>query len=115
MLLTQAAAIDNRRVTDVTAKEWADALDGLDYQDCVAAIRKFRRNSTEYLMPGHIRELVRIVLADRLDRQAFGRGLEGPPPATLETKLAAVELAKRLIRERRAPLPADVEADDSTL
>lgn len=53
-LLTVAAAFDNRHVTTDTAIAWHEVLEDVDLQDALVAVREHHKNSTEYLMPGHV-------------------------------------------------------------
>lgn len=64
-LLTVACAYDSRRPDRARAIAWADALGDLDADDCVNAIRQHYRVSTEWVMPAHIRRLVRVIREDR--------------------------------------------------
>jgi hypothetical protein len=97
LLLSAAAAIDSRIITEVTVREWARALEDLKYDDCLEALRRFRRSATtEYLTPGHIRAHVRIIIDDRQLRAATERGLPRPTPKTpLAERLAAAKAGLR--------------------
>ena len=48
---------DNRQVDNagLVLNEWHDAIGDLEYSDAIAAVVLHRRESTEYLMPAHIR------------------------------------------------------------
>jgi len=48
---------DNRQVDNagLVLNEWHDAIGDLEYTDAIAAVVLHRRESTEYLMPAHIR------------------------------------------------------------
>jgi hypothetical protein len=101
VLLTAAAAIDNRKVNEITAREWARALDGLHLEECLTALRQFRRQATnEYLMPGHIRERVRIARDEAYAKAAIERGLPSGPPATAEARARILAEAKAKLRAR---------------
>lgn len=103
VLLGAAAAIDNRVVSDTTAKEWGRALAGLGPDECLAALRTFRRTRPGvYLEPGHIRELVRIVRDEQHAREATRRGLPTGPLATAEQRAAARKIARDALLRRRA-------------
>lgn len=70
-LLTIAAAFDRRKIGRADALAWSDALEGLNPRDCADAIRAHFRESTDYLMPVHVRQGVKKIRADRLAR--YGR------------------------------------------
>lgn len=65
-LLTIAAAFDRRTIGKADAIAWADALQGLDVADCGDAIRDHFRDSTEYLMPAHVRRGVQRIRDERI-------------------------------------------------
>lgn len=56
-LLALCAAFDNRKpdTSGMAAAAWADALGGLSFEDCAAAIRKHYRETDRYIMPSHVR------------------------------------------------------------
>jgi hypothetical protein len=65
-ILTIAAAFDRRKIGKADAIAWADALHDLDVRDCVDAVRAHFRESTDYLMPVHVRQGVKRIRADRV-------------------------------------------------
>lgn len=65
-LLAIAATFDRRTVGDFEARAWAKALDGLRPADCAQAIQSHYTDSTEWLMPAHVRALVKRIRDDRL-------------------------------------------------
>jgi hypothetical protein len=48
---------DNRQIDDkgLVLRDWFDSIGDLNYSDAIAAVVLHRRESTEYLMPAHIR------------------------------------------------------------
>lgn len=67
VLLSMAAAFDNRKPDADTARAWAAALDGLRFEDCRVAVIEHYRASTEWLMPAVIRTAVRRIRAKRIE------------------------------------------------
>ena len=65
-LLALAAAFDRRTIGKADAVAWADALHDLAPADCAEAIRAHFRDSTDYLMPAHVRQGVKRIRADRI-------------------------------------------------
>lgn len=65
-LLTLAAAYDRRTIGEADAIAWADALHGLNVEDCAAAIRAHYAGSTEWVMPATVRGAVWKLRADRI-------------------------------------------------
>jgi hypothetical protein len=67
VLLTIAAAYDNRKPDADQAKAWAMALDGLRFEDCRTVIVEHYRKSREWLMPVDVVMGVKRLRAQRLD------------------------------------------------
>jgi hypothetical protein len=65
LLLTAAAARDLRTIGEADVLAWFEDIGDLDYQDCRAALRLHYRDSTERIMPAHVRRLVRQVRDER--------------------------------------------------
>lgn len=58
-LLAKISLGDNRQVDQLVIDDWLETIGHLTYQDAYAAVVAHRRDSTAYLMPGHITKLVR--------------------------------------------------------
>jgi len=57
---------DNRKVDKETIVWWHDLIGDLSFKDAQCAVRQFRRESTEWLMPAHVRRLVAAYRAERM-------------------------------------------------
>ncbi len=68
-VLGKAAAFDNRTIGQASLLAWHEVLGDLDLGDCLDAIAQHHRESTEYLMPAHIRRRALKLRADRRDRE----------------------------------------------
>ena len=66
VLLSMAAAFDNRKPDPDAARAWAAALDGLRFEDCRDALIEHYKTSTDYLMPVLIRTAVRRIRSKRI-------------------------------------------------
>lgn len=66
MLLTVAAAFDNRKPDADAAKAWAIALGDLPYVDCRDAVVEHYRASSEWLMPAMVIKAVKRIRAKRI-------------------------------------------------
>lgn len=64
-LLTIASAFDNRRPTDEQVDAWFAVIGDLDYGDAAAAVREHFRESTAWMLPGHVVAGVRAIEAAR--------------------------------------------------
>lgn len=94
VLLSMAAAVDNRKPDTDTAKAWAAMLDGLRFEDCRVAIIEHFQTSTEYLMPAMVRASVRRIRNKRL---AVAGDLTPPAGLTQAEERAWLGQARRAI------------------
>jgi len=60
MILSQVSAVDNRRLTDSTVIMWLAVFSGYSYAEVKWAMIQHFRTSTDYLMPGHLVEIINI-------------------------------------------------------
>lgn len=65
-LLKSVAARDNRRVLPETIAAWLEDLSDLDLFDAREAVHRHFRDSTDWIMPAHIRRHVKAIRAERL-------------------------------------------------
>jgi hypothetical protein len=79
VLLGGISAFDNRKPDETAAKMWAHALADLRLPDCAEAVTQHFATSTDYLMPAHIRAIVRRIRAQRIAEHPL---LEPPPELT---------------------------------
>lgn len=100
-LLTIAAAFDNRKPDADAARAWAAALDGLPFIDCRDAIVKHYRNSSDWLMPGHVIAAVKQVRAKRI--ADAGHLLIPPAGLTEPEERAWLGAARRRVADGEAP------------
>ena len=86
-LLAMIQAFDRRTVGQADVTAWQATLDDLRFDDCRDAVVAHFRNSSEWLMPAHVRATVKAARRERLDRDT---PLEPPdadpndPPAYIE-------------------------------
>lgn len=64
-LLAKISLGDHRQVDQLVIDDWLETIGHLTYQDAYTAVVAHRRESTEYLMPGHITRLVRATAPTR--------------------------------------------------
>lgn len=57
-VLTLAASFDKRTIGELDITMWQQALRGLDFEACAAAVIKHYSTTTDYLLPVHISRLV---------------------------------------------------------
>jgi hypothetical protein len=84
-LLARAALIDNRSVDAPTVIAWHEILRDLPYPDCEVALAEHRAESTEWLMPAHIRRRVR---ESRNQRIQDAGGVPAPPAELIDNPAA---------------------------
>jgi hypothetical protein len=64
-ILALAAARDLRTVGDVDVLAWHEDIGDLDFADAREAVTRHYRESTDRLMPAHVRRLVKLVREER--------------------------------------------------
>lgn len=82
-LLTIAATIDNRSINEATARAWHATLADLDFEDAREAVFEHYRRSDKYLMPAHVRDLVKVIHERRTVEAARERAIEAKPALAL--------------------------------
>lgn len=65
-LLAYASGRDSRKPDPAAVEAWFEDLGDLPFEDCRAAARQHFQTSTEYLMPVHIRSIVRTIRTERI-------------------------------------------------
>jgi hypothetical protein len=82
-VLAKIALIDSRQVDELIALEWFDIIGDLEFEDAIAAVKRHRQTSTEYLMPAHVMNLVSEIRAgkSRRSRAAIAALEESMPDA----------------------------------
>lgn len=55
LLVAKIAIIDNRKVDGLVLDEWFEDVGDLDFGLSIEAVKRHRRDSTEYLTPAHVR------------------------------------------------------------
>lgn len=58
MVLAQASALDNRKVTDAMVAIWYEVFQGYAYDEVKWALMRHARTSTEYLTPAHLTTII---------------------------------------------------------
>lgn len=101
-LLTAAAAFDRRTVGEADAIAWHAAVGDLRFEDCQAAVIAHYTETTDWLMPAHVRHRVRDMRDQRLRETEIP-----PPPRELvdnpDAYLAALRAAELAIADGRDP------------
>jgi|SRR5690606_16866239 len=95
-VLALISAVDRRVVDEATVAAWHDLIGDLPLQDCLEAVRAHRRESTEYLVPAHVRRRVVAVMADRVAR------VGDPLPLADPDDVAAYQAARKAARAQVA-------------
>jgi len=78
-ILALAAARDLRKVGEADVLAWHEDIGDLDFTDAREAVRRHFRESTDRLMPAHIRRTVRVIREERrrIEAKAPPRELPG--------------------------------------
>jgi hypothetical protein len=104
-LLGDIAAFDRRTLGDKDGEAWEAAVGDLPYADCRAAVVAHYRESTQWVMPAHIRERVNAMRTERL-RAAGDLEAAIPPDLAdrpLEYRAALTRLKQDVMDGRPAP------------
>lgn len=80
LLLGAIAARDQRTVGEADVLAWLEDLGDLPFEDTRAAVRRHFRDSTDRIMPAHIRRQVRIIR----DERRASTEVEALPPGRFE-------------------------------
>lgn len=112
-LLTLMASYDRRTVGKADVAAWQQVVGDLPFGDCEQAVIAHYRDSTDWLMPAHVRQRVKAMRADRVARSV--PAAPGPELADQPGRYAAAirEGVRRLAdgfrppRELPGPLPGD--------
>jgi len=64
-VLGACALYDNRTTGIADAAAWHAVIGDLDYDDAMEAVRRHYRDSTDRIMPAHVRRLVKEIRAER--------------------------------------------------
>ena len=101
-LLARAALIDNRTVDPPIVIAWHQILGDLPYQDCEAALAAHYTESTDWMMPAHIRNRVKETRKQRI----LDAGIPAPPPELVDNPpayRAALRAGTAAIADGRDP------------
>lgn len=103
-LLSLIAARDRRTVGKTDVMAWHTDVGDLAFEDCREAVALHFRESTDWLMPAHVRQLVRRIRDDRL-RNA-DKVVPPADPDDPAAYLAALRAQTRALADGRHPANA---------
>lgn len=106
-VLAKCASYDRRKIGDADVIAWFQVLGDLPYNDCIAAVVAHYTDSTDWIMPAHVRRRVRDIRDARLEATEVPeppRELAGNPPAWR----AALRAGRLAIADGRDPEAAMV-------
>ena len=101
-VLAKCASYDRRKTGDADTIAWYEALSDLEYDDCIAAVVAHYAETTDWIMPAHIRRHVRAIRAGRVQDTE----IPPPPPELLRhprAYCAALQAAEKAIADGRDP------------
>lgn len=111
LLLSKVQAYDNRDIGEAVIRAWHESLGDLELGDCLAAVTHHFAESQAWLMPAHIRELVRPMV-ERLPswRPLADHFVDLPETNRAGPGYAAYRFAKSQL-DRRGPGDVRPETD----
>lgn len=95
-ILAKVQLIDNRTVDRVTVDTWHEIIGHFTYEDVLAAINLHRLESTEYLVPAHIKANMTRAKAIRKRNEAKQRAIETTRVCELIESYGEVPTAARI-------------------
>lgn len=111
MFLGMAAARDRRTIGEVDVTAWTEDLADISLADAREAMSRHFRESTEWLMPAHIRALVRTIRIERQRGTSAALALPSKFEGGTEQERRNREGRERLQREFLTPLAARREIE----
>lgn len=102
ILLGLAAARDYRKIGETDVLAWHEDIGDLDFADAREAVSRHYRESTDRLMPAHVRRIVRDIRAER-------RKAEPHPVRSLPSRFED-DMGRRVRLERGAASVREVLA-----
>ena len=105
-VLAKCASYDRRKVGESDIIAWLQVLGDLPYDDCVAAVIAHYGETTDWIMPAHIRQRVKEARKQRIKEAG---GVPAPPPELLDDPpayRAALRAAAVALADGRDPEPA---------
>jgi hypothetical protein len=102
-LLTVVAAYDNRNVQRETVVVWQQALAHLTLDVAQQAVVLHFKESTAYLLPGHVNAAARRVIDQLERRQRMSRPALEPAVVTLDRAAHEEEFRRALAYYRKHP------------
>jgi hypothetical protein len=64
-LLTAMSAFDRRTIGDGDVIAWQAVLADAFFEDCLEAVKRYYTEHTDWMMPAHVRRLVRDIVSER--------------------------------------------------
>jgi hypothetical protein len=101
-LLAKCASYDRRKVGEADIIAWLQVLGDLAYDDCAAAVIAHYGETTDWIMPAHVRSRVREIRRQRIQ----DADMPPPPPELLDDTTAwraAVRAAAIAVADGRDP------------
>jgi hypothetical protein len=92
-VLATAALYDNRKVDSRTVIMWHRAIGDLLYQDCENAVVAHYTETTDWLMPAHVRTRVKAIRRTRLEHEIIPAPSAEPGPYQAELRTRIREIA----------------------
>jgi hypothetical protein len=83
-LLALCASYDRRKVGEADVLAWHRVLGDLPFADCEQAVIGHYTDSTDWIMPAHVRQRVETARRQRV----FDAGIPAPPPELLDDPAA---------------------------
>lgn len=107
LLLTACAARDQRTIGETDVLAWSEDLGDLDYDDALQAVSLHYRESTDRIMPAHVRRQCRIIRDKRRAGQNIAAIKASVQPSDEErirrNKARLAEVMAQIAEKRSVP------------
>lgn len=68
-VLTAIGAYDGRKISDIDVAAWHAAVGDLDRDDALTAVARHHGNTTDWMKPGHLRQIVLTIRNERAEQR----------------------------------------------
>lgn len=92
-VLAWAAAFDRRTVGEMDVQAWQATLDDLDVEDALEGVTRWYRDRSDWLMPAHLREAVKLIQVDRRRAARLAAAERAAEVSAIEPRRAWADLA----------------------
>jgi hypothetical protein len=114
-LLTAIASFNNRTIGEADVEAWQSVLPDVELADAMEAVKRYYAESTDWMMPAHVRRLVRDIHGEREMAARHTGWAPGQAGVPKDQALPEVTTVGRLALEALSSEVADLIAQVRTM